>query len=67
LRSWLKKIRDEKNLTQAQIAKASGIDITTYNKIELGDRNPSPRTAQAIANVLGFDWTRFFEAEQEAS
>lgn len=54
-------------MTQLKIANASGIDITTYNKIELGDRNPSPKTAQSIANVLGFNWTKFFEPDQEAS
>jgi len=64
LRKWLKEIRLNKDLTQFDVASMSGIDVTMYNKIELGNRVPSVETAKAIANVLGFPWTRFFEAEQ---
>lgn len=67
MRKWLKEIRLNKNMTQSDVADMSGIDVTMYNKIELGNRDPSVETAQAIANVLGFPWTRFFESEQEAS
>lgn len=54
-------------MTQAEVADLSDVDVTMYNKIELGSRNPSPKTAQSIANALGFKWTLFFESEQEAS
>lgn len=67
MRKWLKEIRLNKNMTQSDVADMSGIDVTMYNKIELGNRDPSVETAQAIANVLGFPWTRFYEPEQEAS
>lgn len=67
LRKWLKEIRLNKNMTQSDVADMSGIDVTMYNKIELGNRDPSVETAQAIANVLGFPWTRFFESDKEAS
>lgn len=67
MRVWLKDIRESLNMTQYYVANMSGVDVTTYNKIELGGRNPSPKTAQAIATTLGFNWTRFFEPEQEAS
>ena len=60
-------MRKEKDLTQLDVANVSGIDVTMYNKIELGNRDPSPKTAQSIANFLGFNWTRFFEPDQEAS
>lgn len=42
-----------------------GVDVTTINKIELGERRPSPDTAKAIALVLGFNWTKFYEDNQE--
>ena len=67
MREWLKEIRNTRNMTQSVIASMSGVDVTTYNKIELNIRNPSTKTARSIANVLGFNWTRFFEPEQEAS
>jgi len=43
----------------------SGIDVTMYNKIELGSRTPSVETAKSIAAVLGFDWTLFYRDEDE--
>jgi len=61
LRTWLKNIRTEKNLTQSEIAKMAGVDVTMISKIELGERRPSVEVAKKIAAVLGFDWTRFFE------
>ncbi|WMW46649.1 helix-turn-helix transcriptional regulator [Bacillus paralicheniformis] len=60
-RQWLKDIRTQMNLTQQQVAKRAGIARTTYASIEKGDRNASVPNAKNIANVLGFDWTLFFE------
>lgn len=67
MRKWLKQIRNTKCLSQEQVAEQVGISQQFYSFIENGERTPSVETAQAIANVLGFPWTRFFEAEQEAS
>lgn len=61
MREWLKNLRLSKGLTQNKIAKMVGVDVTTINKIELGKRRPSPETAKAIAAVLEFDWTLFYE------
>ena len=61
MRTWLKNIRTEKNLTQSEIAKMAGVDVTMISKIELGERRPSVEVAKKIAAVLGFNWTRFFE------
>lgn len=63
MRKWLRRIRLNRELTQQEVANMSGINVTMYNKIELGNRNPSPKIAKSIAKVLGFDWTRFFENE----
>jgi len=57
-RLWLIKYR--KDLTQEKVADLSNIDRTTYCHIENGLRNPSVKTAKQIAQVLGFDWTIFF-------
>ncbi|HZJ68503.1 MAG TPA: helix-turn-helix transcriptional regulator [Candidatus Eisenbacteria bacterium] len=67
MREWLKTLRISKGLNQQDVAKLCDISNQYYSMIENGDRNPSPKTAQAIANVLGFNWTRFFEPDQEAS
>lgn len=65
MRKWLKVLRLEKRLTQSDVASMSGIDVTMYNKIELGSRTPSVETAKSIAAVLGFDWTLFYRDEDE--
>ena len=65
MRTWLKNIRTEKNLTQSEIAKMAGVDVTMISKIELGERRPSVEVAKKIAAVLGFNWTRFYEDDQD--
>lgn len=58
---WLKEIRISQRLLQEQVAAAAGIERAYYSMIETGKRKPSVNVAQAIANILGFKWTRFFE------
>jgi putative transcriptional regulator len=65
LRTWLKDIRAKKELTQQEVANAANVDVTMISKIELGERRPSVEVAKKIASVLGFNWTRFFEDEDE--
>jgi transcriptional regulator with XRE-family HTH domain len=60
-RSWLKEIRENKDLPQKLVARSIGITQTHYSTIESGKRRPSVETAKKIADVLGFDWTMFFE------
>lgn len=63
MRKWLIDLR--KGYSQAQIAEAVGISQQMYSAIELGERRPSVEVAKKIADVFGFDWTRFFEDEDE--
>lgn len=63
MRSWLIAIRKEKNMTQNECARKSHIAQEFYCQIENGKRNPSVETAKAIATVLDFSWTKFFENE----
>ncbi|MCL2076865.1 MAG: helix-turn-helix domain-containing protein [Oscillospiraceae bacterium] len=58
---WLRQKRQEKGITQEKIALFVGIARAYYTNIEKGSRNPSVETAKKIAEVLDFDWTRFFE------
>lgn len=61
MRSWLKQIRLDKKYTQEFVAGNAGISRVFYTEIENGAKNPSVSTAQSIANVLNFDWTKFFK------
>lgn len=60
---WLKDIRKENGKTEAAVAKEVGVTQQHYNFIENGKRNPSVDTAKRIADVLGFEWTKFYEAK----
>lgn len=60
MRAWLMEYREKNNMTQEQVAEASGVERSYYTMIERGNRRPSVAVAQKIGNVLGFDWTFFF-------
>ena len=61
MREWLIQLRELKGLTQKEVASLSGISRSYYSGIEVGNRNAKPQIAQNIGEVLGFDWTLFFE------
>lgn len=60
---WLVEIRGQRS--QQAVAHEIGIAQSTYASIEVGSRNPSVPMAKRIADVLGFDWTRFYEEPGE--
>lgn len=49
----LKVRREALNLTQKQVAEMSGIGLRLYQYYEKDEKEPSVRTAQKIADVLG--------------
>lgn len=61
MREWLKKTRQNANMTMKQVAEAVGISECYYSQIENGTRNASVLVAKKIADTLGFSWQRFFE------
>ena len=61
MKEWLVAIRMQKKMTQKECAQKANIAQAYFCQIENGERNPSVETAKAIAKVLGFKWTRFFE------
>lgn len=67
MRTWLKQIREQQNLTTAEIGNLSGISQSYYSLIENGMRgNPlNVDVAKRIAAVMHFDWTRFYEDDEE--
>jgi transcriptional regulator with XRE-family HTH domain len=68
MRDWLRNIRTLNKMTQIEVAEKAGIAQPYYAQIENGIRGDKlpVQTAQTIAAVLGFDWTRFYEKESEA-
>lgn len=57
---WLEKIRLKQDLTYLETARNIGMSKQGYWSVETGRRNPSVKTAKAIAGYFGFDWTKFF-------
>lgn len=49
----LGRLRREKKMTQAELAKASGITRVGYSKIERGETNPRAETLRKLARSLG--------------
>ena len=62
-REWLIAYRKAKGLTQQDIAEILNVNINTYSFYEQGLRRPSPKNAKRIAQILDFDWTKFYEGE----
>ena len=65
MRNWLKELRDNHKLSQMQIAEMTGITQNYYSNIENDERRPSPEVAKRIAEVLHFNWTKFYEDKKE--
>jgi transcriptional regulator with XRE-family HTH domain len=59
-RTWLSEMRKKQGLSRREVCEQAGVERSLYAYIELGKRNPSVRTAQKIAEVLGFKWYLFF-------
>lgn len=67
MRMWLKEIREARKMSQEDVAKkAKIISRCHYTNIENGDRDPSVPVAKKLADVLGFDWTRFYDSSESA-
>jgi transcriptional regulator with XRE-family HTH domain len=60
----LRRIRGEAGLSQSQLARESGVDRATINKIEQGKRSPSIATLESLARALGVEIADFFPKVQ---
>ncbi len=61
VRAWLRDAREAAGYTQKQIAEKIGIAAPSYNLIENSKTNPRVDNAKKIAELLHFNWTKFFE------
>lgn len=50
--SNLKKLRRQQKMSQMELAQKSGLDLTTINELESGNRQPMLKTTWKIANAL---------------
>lgn len=48
----IRKAREHVRLTQAEVAKSAGLNVSYYAQIERGEVNPSYEKLQAIAKVI---------------
>ena len=48
----LKEIREQRNLSQEEVAKTSGISITYYAGIERGEENPTYAVLESLCRTL---------------
>jgi len=58
----LKEKRIEKGLSQYELAKLTGVHVTTISKIENGQRLPSLKVAAKLAKVLDVSLDDLFDS-----
>jgi transcriptional regulator with XRE-family HTH domain len=57
----IRKSREKLGQTQEDIALSAGIDLKYYGQIERGNRNPSLKKIEKIAEALGAAGVDFFK------
>jgi len=48
----LKRVRLQAGLTQSEVARATGVNVVYYNRIETGTIMPGPRTQQILCRFF---------------
>ncbi len=61
----IRKLRLEKRLSQENLAFESNMHRTYLSSIERGERNPSLKNIEAIANALGLTLSELFKFEND--
>lgn len=57
----VKKLREEKKLSQLALAQKAKLDLTTINELENGNRDPMLKTIWRIANALEVKLSQLFD------
>jgi transcriptional regulator with XRE-family HTH domain len=60
----IRRLREEKDWSQAQLAVYAGSSQPTVNQVESGKRNPSTRTLEKFADALGVEVADLFPKAQ---
>ena len=59
----LRKLRDEKFLSQRELARAAGVSPTTVFKLEANQTEPHPRTIRKLAEALGVEPSKLVDRD----
>ena len=62
----VKRLREERDWSQAELAVYAGSSQPTVNQIERGKRNPSTRTVEKLAAALGVEVSALFPKKAQA-
>ena len=57
----VRKLREDRKMSQLGLAQKARLDLTTVNEIENGNRDPMLRTIWKIANALDVRMTQLFD------
>lgn len=60
----LKRIREERNLSQGQLAELAGVSKVVISQIEKGDSNPTINTIWKLTGALNLPYASLLEMEQ---
>ena len=63
----LRKFREEKHMSQKQLADAVGVQPTTISRYEKGYRQLSVDKAKVIAQILEVEWTLLYNEIDDGS
>lgn len=57
----IRKIREQKKISQQSLAAKAKLDLTTVNELEQGNREPMLKTIWKIANALEVKMSQLFD------
>jgi len=61
LGSRVRRLREQKKMSQLDLSQKAHLDLTTVNEIENGNREPMLRTLWKIANALEVPLSKLFD------
>lgn len=67
VKNFLKKIREERNLTQDQLAENSGVTRYIISEFENEKRRPSPRTINRLAEALDCSYMSLMTGKEKSN
>ena len=61
LGSRVRKLREQKRMSQLDLSEMANLDLKTVNEIEIGNREPMLKTTWKIANALNVSLSQLFD------
>ncbi len=57
----VRKLREQRKMSQLELAQKAGLDLTTINEVENGNRDPMLKTIWRISNALDIKISQLFD------